>query len=396
MNKTHLKLKQNIGVTVGAIALFSALPSYALTVQEVPNPRQINNGWVTDSANILSIETENQLNQMISQLERENGTEIAVVTVPETSPSLSPKEFATALFNYWGIGKADRDNGVLLLISVGDRRAEIETGYGMESILPDAKVGNIIDTQIIPYFKQKRFDEGTLTGTKALIIAVETSKNSSQKQTEISSDRNSSTKNNNNFTGWIVLFLSPLLSIPFILHKRKVFVRPDEVRKRIRGYGDRPVFCMTCKQKMERVDETLVNNMLSKPEKIARQIGSIHFESWKCSQCDRYPVLIGYTPFFSRFRTCHKCHELTVTHTEKTLQYPTRYREGKRLMTDECHCCGYYQERQKTIARLPSPSSSSSSSSSSSYGGSSCSSSSSSGSDFGGGSSGGGGAGGSW
>lgn len=76
-----------------------------------------------------------------------------MVTVPETVPANSPKAFTTQLFNYWGIGKADQDNGVLFLVSTGDRRVEIETGYGIESILPDAQVGNIIDTKITPQLK---------------------------------------------------------------------------------------------------------------------------------------------------------------------------------------------------------------------------------------------------
>lgn len=152
--------------------LFYSLPSQALTVQEVPNPRQVNGGWVTDMANILAPITENQINQIISDLEAKNGTEIAVVTVRETSPSASVKEFATTLFNYWGIGKADRDNGVLFLISQGDRRVEIVTGYGIEEILSDAKVGQIIDSEIIPQFKQGKFDEGTLAGTKAIVLAL--------------------------------------------------------------------------------------------------------------------------------------------------------------------------------------------------------------------------------
>jgi uncharacterized protein len=443
MKTIALKLKQNIGITVGAIAsiaLFSSLPSYALTVREVPNPRQTYGGWVTDLANILSDRTENQLNRMISQLESDNGTEIAVVTVPETSPSPSPKEFATELFNSWGIGKADRDNGILLLISVGDRRTEIETGYGIELILPDAKVGNIINTQITPYFKQKHFDEGTLAGTKALIAAVEASENQELKRIRISSDflqdRNISTENNGNLTGLIILLLSPVLIIYLLLRLCRVYVKPDEVRKRIRGNGGRPVFCATCKQKMERVYKHQVDNELSKPEKIAQQIGSIKFEGWKCPKCSHHPVLIAYTSFFSRFRTCPNCQELTVTYDRDTIEYPSYSSEGKRLLIEKCHCCDYYQEQLETIPRLPSSpplrshsnntwivtnwnsdrnsgssynnsssnydtnsySDSSNNYDTSSYSNSSSSydSSSSSGGDFGGGSSGGGGAGGSW
>ena len=164
-----------------AVVLFP-LVGLAVDVKDVPNPRQINNTWVTDMAEILDEPTEAQLNSVISQLERSNGTEIAVVTVPETAPSASPKEFTTALFKSWGIGKKGQDNGVLFLISKGDRRVEIETGYGIEAILPDAKVGNIIDTQITPRFKQGDFKGGTLAGTKALVVALEAPQTASVNQ----------------------------------------------------------------------------------------------------------------------------------------------------------------------------------------------------------------------
>jgi uncharacterized protein len=110
--------------------------SLALDVKDVPNPRQINGTWVTDMTGILDQPTEAQLNCVISQLAHQNGTEIAVVTVPEAAPAASAKEFTTVLFKYWGIGKKGKDNGVLVLISKGDRRVEIETGYGIEAILP--------------------------------------------------------------------------------------------------------------------------------------------------------------------------------------------------------------------------------------------------------------------
>jgi uncharacterized protein len=179
--------KQIIG---SSLLCFSAIAfpvtSQAITVQEVPNPRQVNNTWVTDKANILSDSTETQLNQMISDLEAKNGSEIAVVTVPDTKPSATPKAFATELFNFWGIGKKGKNNGVLLLISSGERRVQIETGSGIQSILPDAKAVGIIETEITPRFKQQDFDGGTLAGTKALVNVLQTPRVNTQSQTTLS------------------------------------------------------------------------------------------------------------------------------------------------------------------------------------------------------------------
>ncbi len=182
MHSIALSLKRAFWAIFLCLALISfPLPSLALTVQDVPNPQeQYIRGWVTDMANLLDSETKAKLNQMISKLEAENGTEIAVVTVPDTAASATPKQFATQLFNYWGIGKEGINNGVLFLISKSNslrdsfasRRVEIETGYGIEKILPNERVGNIIDQLIIPHFKQDDFVDGILAGTQAMIAAL--------------------------------------------------------------------------------------------------------------------------------------------------------------------------------------------------------------------------------
>ncbi len=148
------------------------LISHALFVEDVPNPQQQSGVWVTDMANILSERTETQLNQMISELEATTGAELAVVTVPTTSPSPTAKAFTTELFNTWQIGKEGEENGVLFLTSVGDRRVEIETGYGVESILPDAQVAEIINTQITPKLRGGDWDGGILAGTIALVTQL--------------------------------------------------------------------------------------------------------------------------------------------------------------------------------------------------------------------------------
>nr|MDJ0732956.1 TPM domain-containing protein [Nostocaceae cyanobacterium] len=82
MKINSLKLTGICWLSSLCLALFlSPLASYAITVESVPNPRQIHGGWVTDMAEILTDNTETQLNQMISQLEAKNGAEMAVVTV---------------------------------------------------------------------------------------------------------------------------------------------------------------------------------------------------------------------------------------------------------------------------------------------------------------------------
>lgn len=159
-------------IFLGLALISFPLPSVAVTVQDIPNPQQVDGGWVTDMANLLDPETKATLNQIISKLEAENGVEIAVVTVPDTAPADTPKQFATQLFNYWRIGKTNTNNGVIFLISRDERRVEIDTSYGIEKILPSAQLSNIIDQLIIPHFKQGDFAGGTMAGIQALTKAL--------------------------------------------------------------------------------------------------------------------------------------------------------------------------------------------------------------------------------
>jgi hypothetical protein len=106
-------------------------------------------GRVNDFAQVLEPSTKAQLNALVEEVEQRTTAEIAVVVVHTTAP-LTPKEYVTALFNRWGIGKRGTDNGVMVLLAIHDRRVEIETGYGVEGILPDGKAGEIIRTAMLP------------------------------------------------------------------------------------------------------------------------------------------------------------------------------------------------------------------------------------------------------
>ncbi|MUL35470.1 TPM domain-containing protein [Gloeocapsopsis dulcis] len=392
-----LQPKRIFWASISSVILLFPLSGLAVTVEAVPNPRKEYGGWVTDMAGILSDETEAQINQMISELEAEKGTEMAVVTVPETSPAASPKTFATELFNYWGIGKQGQDNGVLFLISVGDRRVEIETGYGVEAILPDAKVGNIIDTQIIPHFKKGDFAGGTLAGTKALIVVLKSNQPSSENQV---APPNTQTTPDNTVDGmlWgVVLAGGGILALTagsavYLSRPRKNFITPEGRTRK--GEGNYTFLCADCQQPMEQVEDSTVQPYLSKPEVVAQNLGSVKFQGWKCPSCSQKQTgdgfhLVAQESHFSGFRQCPHCQELTITRNEKTVISPTQYSSGRRLITDECHSCSYYRQQEEIIPPLPPPPPPPPPSSSwGSSGGS--------GGSFDGGSSGGGGAGGSW
>lgn len=370
---------------------------FAVTVQEVPNPRKESGGWVTDMAGILNQDTEAQINKMIAELEAKKGTEMAVVTVPETSSAASPKKFATELFNYWGIGKKGQDNGVLFLISVGDRRVEIETGYGVEAILTDAKVGNIIDTKIIPQFKKGDFAGGTLAGTQELVVILNSDRPSSPTQVTPQNHPN------NQFL-WVILAGGGIFTVAagsaiYLNRPRKIFLTPEGCTRKSKG--NYTFLCANCQQPMKLIDNSIVQSQLNKAQTIALKLGSAKFQGWKCPNCAQTQTgnsfhLVAQESHSAKFHRCPECQELIVTRQEKTIKSPTHFNTGKRLIIEECHNCSYHHEREEVIPCLPPPSSSSWGISGGGFSDGGGGGGSGGGGGFGGGSSGGGGSGGSW
>ncbi|MGK7892053.1 MAG: YgcG family protein [Leptolyngbyaceae cyanobacterium] len=147
-------------------------PSGAVSVEDVPNSRQTYGGWISDTVDLISPASEAQLNQFLTTLETETTVEMAIATVADTQPSASPKAFATELFNTWGIGKAATNNGILIMVSQGDRRVEVEIGYGIAEIMTNEAVQTIVDQSIIPAFKREKYEQGIISGAIALSQVV--------------------------------------------------------------------------------------------------------------------------------------------------------------------------------------------------------------------------------
>lgn len=129
-------------------------------------------GYVNDYANVLTVETKEGLEKQLMVFNASTTNEIAVVTVPDLG-GVTIEEYAVKLFEKWKIGKAKEDNGVLLLVSVGDRVARIEVGYGLEGALPDILAKDILNTKILPEFKKGSYSLGVLQGVQAIMEATQ-------------------------------------------------------------------------------------------------------------------------------------------------------------------------------------------------------------------------------
>jgi len=146
------------------------LPQGACPAQELPKPA----GHVNDFGGVMSSSTEQRLEAVLRELREKTGVEIAVVTVKNMG-GLDENTFAVRLVETWGIGSKERNDGLLILVAVEERRLRIEVGYGLEHIITDARAGQIRDRYMVPSLKNNDYDTGIARGALAAasIIAEE-------------------------------------------------------------------------------------------------------------------------------------------------------------------------------------------------------------------------------
>ena len=356
----------------------------------VPNPTRTTRGWVADPAHHLRPATVAAIDSVVFALERETSAEMAVVVI-DSLDGLEPADAALLLHRRWGVGKRDRNNGLVFLWSPALRKLHVSVGYRLEGVLPDARVGRILDEVVLPRFRRDSFDLGMLNGAKALAAAAreETTWNAStgvpayhpELAPEVAetpavqplqgAPSGTSSRDDSNVLGSLLGIGAALLAVVYWIFRRRY--RPPRCP---RGHGP-----------MTRLAEQRDDAHLAGEERIEEQVGSIDYDVWTCGQCDAVTVK-PWTKWFSGYERCSRCKRRTLKTTQRTLRAATEESHGLVEVTTRCANCGRYDVRRVETPRI------SSSSGSSSFGGDGGGGfSGGGGSSFGGGSAGGGGAG---
>jgi uncharacterized protein len=330
-----------------------SLPAWGEFAESIPNPRQVDQGWVSDTAEVLSPKAETRINQAISELQRQNGAEIAVVTIKALPNDQSAKELAIELFNAWGIGEEDADNGLLFLVAVNNRRVEVETGYGTEAVLNDARVGRILDQQVIPRFRAGEMEAGIVAGTEAFVAVLSHSElhpeprgpstgvgigvvallaglgaallgrhldrltNSPLSLAPVGYTRTSSDavlpKRFHLFAAasglmalislmaLLLVMVSPAMPTAATLLivvglPLAPFILYSAEKKYARRVGRarrlrQLAFCRLCGAQMQSVSPDVLAQYLSPPQLAAQKLGSVSFSAWKCNSCHAQRIL---------------------------------------------------------------------------------------------------------
>ena len=153
---------------LAALLVLASPVVMAERVQDLPAP----SNYVSDFAGVLSPGTVRGLNALCAQVDRQAHAQIAVVTIKSLDGE-PIENFTTALEEKWKVGAKGTDRGVILVLATNDRKYRIETGYGLEGILPDGKTGNIGRT-MVPYLRQGDYDRAVATAVTQIAQTIAT------------------------------------------------------------------------------------------------------------------------------------------------------------------------------------------------------------------------------
>jgi uncharacterized protein len=340
-------------------SLVLATSGRAETVAEVVNPRTARNAWISDMAGVIDNVSESRLNTLLNALEKRTTAEISVVTVRRVTDS-TPKEFATELMQRWGIGKKGKDNGVLVLMVLDERRVEVETGYGLEGELPDGRVAEILDRHAIPSFKQGDYGGGLLASVQAMAeviagtpLGVPSTANDPANgatstprsgqplprthQPEQSRPQPEGDSLVNILVG-IFCGVAALLGVPFFIFLIWLF------RRR---------YCAQCKRPMRLLSEQQDDAYLEFDQKFEEDLGSVDYRVWRCDDCHTLQMERAVR-MFSGYEDCPHCKHRTLHVQSRTLRPATYASEGLVETTRTCRHprCRHVDRRKRSTPRL--------------------------------------------
>ncbi len=402
-------------ITIIGVATIANAGSY--TVQDIPNDHLKDaRDYTTNPNGIISDQAEQLINNMLTESESYATAEVAVVLLNSIGYD-DINDFATKLFKHWGLGKNEKNNGLLFLLVEDQREMVFRTGSGMEGIFPDVILSRIIRNDISPELKRGNFDAGIIAGISKVCeimknpeVAQEIMQKEKEKQNEnikkiayiylsisfivfllffISAIQILRSQKTNHIkclklqdwnTGTIIC--SIIFFAPMLLYLFFHFITIKYLR-------NTPINCPNCGHKTHKLSEQEEDPYLTPAQQSEETINSVDYDVWLCDNCHNKEVLAYTKP--SIYSVCPHCNAKTYfLSDDNVLQQATTLHKGQGQKTYFCKNC-HSTDLMKYIIPMIIISSGSSRGSSwgsgSSFGG---------GGSWGGGSTGGGGASGGW
>lgn len=369
-----------------AVAIMATLAAYAAgyTVEQIPNVHVADSTrFVSNPDGVFTPQGEAQLNEMLRTLMRETTAEVFVVAVNGVDENADINDFATELFRFWGIGKKDNNNGLLILIDQGRRTAVYRTGNGLEGLLPDGLLGTLHRRKVVPEFRNGNYDRGVIIAVADIAQILSSPNGRAEVMSEL---ENNAMPNETADLFGLYSSIAMLVSAVSLLWVLFVFVenrkKPgteqytavDKLRnpliilscltlgmalipllivywrRRSLRYGKH--VCAACGSKAQLVDEEHDNNYLTHQQDVEERIGSVDYDVWLCPKCGETEN-IPYRQAAAAFSECPVCkgHTFHVI-SDRTVAQPTSRTTGLRVIKSRCVNCGFEDSVNQTLPKV--------------------------------------------
>lgn len=362
----------------------------ARTIDEIPNVHIADSTrFVSDPDGYLSHEAIVRADAIIKDIWDKTTAEFVAIVVKDLSGE-DIDSYAHRLSEKWGIGKSDKDNGLLLLISIDDRMAGIYTGYGVEGVITDVRAANVRRDYLNPSMKVGDYDAGVVN-TLAEIHRIMTAPEAAEELRSgipnnaaagddgedlkeffisfsliglvativmlfviVQSYRSTSKENRHEryyklqkINLPILIFTVGFIGIPII-----AYLLLQYLKRRVRMAK---IKCPNCQHEMQLIDEVHDNVYLTPAQDREEQLNSVDYDVWACNQCGNteiYPYVNQNSPLTE----CPVCGAKTESLVANNMvRKPTTQSEG---LGEKTYCCKNCQNRRKvpyTIAKLATP-----------------------------------------
>lgn len=375
-----MKLRRFITILCAAVLWAFAAGARTYAVDEVPDVHRADrSAFVADPDRYISDADMTVLNGLLENVRRSTSVEPMIAVVGAIPDDTDIDTYATGLFDRWGLGKDDKDNGLLIVVAVDNRRMAIRTGYGLEGVLPDITCGRIIRDTLRPAFRTEHYGAGLIAATRQIskILTDPAYAEELASERHDADDAAGAAGDVNPFRvymlcscGLAAIMLIVLLCSCLALRGRSDYdkyrsLAPSKPVWLILGFiglgipfvATIPYIlllnhwrnhrrdCPHCGARMIKVDEVNDNNYLTPAQDLEERLGSVDYDVWLCPECGETDVL-PYVNSSSSYIECDNCHARAARLVnERILRRPSGTRKGYGVKEYECLNCRHRQQR---------------------------------------------------
>lgn len=374
-------------VIVLILLLTALLPSSGATYtpSEVPDVHRADRTqYVSNPDGILSAGAVERLNRQLARMRRDLTVEPMVVAVDDIDDPSDYQDFATALFELWGLGKSDLDNGLLFLLVKDRREVVIRPGYGLEGALPDITCGRILREVFAPAAREGDYD-GAVEASMAVIDEILSDPAVAAEYRSGEADADYASGDDGSDRAFVIYLvcaavMAVVMLALFLLRLSTLRGRNDYDKYRalapwkhiylaltaaglfipliatvplllsLNRWRNRPRRCPRCGRQMNKVDEVHDNDYLTPAQDLEERIGSVDYDVWLCPDCGETDI-IAYTLPSSTYIECDNCHHRTMRPTGyRVVTPPTATRPGVAVKEYECLNCHHRRSDRIELA----------------------------------------------